>query len=299
MTNTLGKQYNLDNTIDKTGFRSKARRHQSRFRVEILQVDYDEYGNRLTKQDGLSGLNFYNGFEIFSAVKKRYPNYKKGLYSDMLRSEHIPFNLFIPLNHNKGFCAKIFNKFMNEQIKTIDRIEIEYAPPYPQNHLNDRTAFDTYLEYTNNSQEKGMIGIEVKYTEHEYNLKPKSKEEEDINNKGSRYYTVTKKSNLYRDNAHKLLPTDLFRQIWRNHILGESILQIDKNFKYFTSITIFPSANEHFVETCKQYNDLLKVNNNHFIPITFENFLNIAKSYSPNEDFDKWINYLDTRYIVK
>jgi len=299
MTINLGKQYNLDNTIDKTGFRSKARLHQSKFRSKILKVDFDEYGNRLLKQDGLSGLNFYNGFEIFHAVKKRYPNYKKGLYSDMLRSEHIPFNLFIPLDHDKGFCAKIFNQFLNGQIKTIDRIEIEYTPPNPRIHLNDKTAFDTYIEYTNNSNDKGIIGIEVKYTEHEYKLKPKSKEEEDIKDKTSLYYSVTKKANLYRDHAFELLPNDLFRQIWRNHMLGESILQINKDFKYFTSITIFPSANVHFVETCKEYINLLKINNNNFIPITFENFLNIAKSYSPNENFDRWINYLESRYIVK
>jgi hypothetical protein len=299
MTNTLGKQYNLDNTIDKTGFKLKARYHQSKYRAEVLKVDFDEFGNRLTKQDGLSGLNFYNGFEIFHAVKKRYPTYKKGLYSDMLRSEHIPFNFFIPLDHDKGFCTKIFNQFMKGQIKIIDRIEIEYAPPIPKNHLNDKTAFDTYIEYTNHSNEKGIIGIEVKYTEHEYKLKPESKEKEDINNKDSLYYIVTRKANLYLDSALELLPTDLFRQIWRNHILGESILQIDKNFKYFTSITIFPSANKHFVETSKQYINLLKINNNRFIKITFEEFLSTAKSFSPNEDFDKWIIYLEARYIVK
>ena len=299
MTQKLGNQYSKDHILDQTGFKSKARLHQSRFRAEFLNVDFVEYGNRLSTKDGLSGLNFYNGFDIFKAVKKRYQRYKKGLYSDMLRSEHIPFNLFIPLDRDRNFCAKIFNHFMNDRIKTIDRIEIEYAPPFPKNYLNDRTSFDSYIEYTDNLNEKGLIGIEVKYTEHEYKLKPKSKEDDDIKNKTSPYYSVTKKADLYHSEAIEKLPTDLFRQIWRNHILGESILQKHKNFKYFTSITFFPSGNLHFVETSKQYIKLLKKNNHNFISITFEDFLSVAKVNSPNEKFDDWIKYLIDRYIVK
>jgi hypothetical protein len=298
MEQKLGNQYSKDKIFDKTGFRTKARLHQSRFRAEILKVDFHEYGNRLSIKDGLSGLNFYSGFEIFKAVKKRYPSYKKGLYSDMLRSEHIPFNLFIPFNQDRHFCAKIFNYFMNSQIKSIERIEIEYAPSLPENYLNDRTAFDAYIEYTNVLNEKALIGIEVKFTEHEYKLKPKSKEEKDINSKTSLYYSVTKKSNLYHDDALEKLPIDLFRQIWRNHLLGESILQKHENFKYFTSITFFPAGNLHFVEISKQYIKLLKTNNNNFIPITFEAFLKVARSNSPDEKFDNWIKYLEDRYIV-
>ena len=41
MKQNLGKQYSKDTTIDKTGFKSKARLHQSRFRAEILNVAFD------------------------------------------------------------------------------------------------------------------------------------------------------------------------------------------------------------------------------------------------------------------
>jgi hypothetical protein len=70
MMKEIGNQYDKDDKLDKTGFKKKARLHQSRYRAEVLDVDHcrdinDDYGNRLSKDDGLKGLNFYSGFSIF------------------------------------------------------------------------------------------------------------------------------------------------------------------------------------------------------------------------------------------
>jgi hypothetical protein len=52
---------------------------------------------------------------------------------------------------------------------------------------------------------------------------------------------------------------DNYRQIWRNHLLGESILLIDKDkFKYFSSITIYPNENAHFQKVSKEYKIFFK-----------------------------------------
>ncbi|MCX6723177.1 MAG: hypothetical protein NT094_03910, partial [Candidatus Staskawiczbacteria bacterium] len=168
----------------------RARLHQSKFRAEVLNLPYDSYGNYLTKEDGEIGNNFYKGFGIFEAVKK-YRKYNKPLYSNMLRSEHIPFNFFIPFDLNKTFCKNVFNEFFGGVIQTIERIEIEFAPKPREKYLNDGTSFDTYIEYTHTDNSKGILGIEVKYTEKEYKLVPKSKEEKDINKKNSLYYITT------------------------------------------------------------------------------------------------------------
>ena len=135
----IGNQYSKDDTMDKTGFRKRARLHQSKYRAEVLNVDYcrdegDDYGNRLSKDDGLKGLNFYNGFSIFDEVQKRNKNkYDKGLHSDMLRSEHTPFNLFVPFRQDKVFATKVFNDFFDNTIESIYISDdfnkfIEYAP---------------------------------------------------------------------------------------------------------------------------------------------------------------------------
>ncbi len=296
----IGMQYYKDDLYDKSGFRKKARRFQSKYRAEILNVGYEDYGNRLIEEDGRKGFNFYNGFSIFEEVKKRYTNFNKGLYCDMLRSEHIPFNLFIPLKHNLDYCRDVFNDFIGNTIKNIDRIEIEYAPKPKKNYLDDNTSFDTYIEYTHNDNSKGILGIEVKYTEHDYPLKKRSKEEKFVKDKKSPYHSVTSASKLYKSETIDLLITDRFRQVWRNQLLSESILIKDNDkFKYLTSLTFFPSGNTHFIEVSKEYLEFLKENDNKFYPVTFERYISILQKLCPDIEFKKWINYLTSRYIIK
>ena len=295
----IGDQYPKDNITDKSGFLSKARMHQSKYRANVLNVDCDRYGNYLLPDEGGRGLNFYSGFGIFEAVKTRYPNYSKPLYSNMLRSEHIPFNFFIPLDKDKLFCKNVFNEILSIEILSIDRVKIEYAPKPSIVHLNDATSFDAYIEYTTLDNTKGIIGIEVKYTEREYTIVENSKQWNDINNPNSLYFQRTKECGLFRQEDISKLKTDNFRQVWRNHILGESILIIDKdNFCHFTSMTFFPKENQHFVKTSKEYMNMLLRNDDNFIPITFERFFELIKKYCPNDNYRNWIYYLEMRYII-
>src|SRR5450759_5078588 len=294
----IGNQYPEDDKTDPTGFLRQARLHQSKFRAEVLNLPYDSYGNYLTKKDGENSNNFYRGFGIFEAVKK-YRKYNKPLYSNMLRSEHIPFNFFSPFDQNKTFCKNVFNEFFNGVIQTIERIEIEFAPKPREKYLNDGTSFDTYIEYSRNDNSKGIIGIEVKYTEKEYKLEENSKQKRDIFDKTSNYYKVSELSKVYRPEAIYVLPTDKFRQVWRNHLLGESILLADSDkFKHFTSLTLFPKGNSHFIKTSKEYTDLLVDNDKKFMPLTFEDFFAACIKHCHDENYKKWLEYLTTRYIV-
>ena len=297
--NDIGRQYLRDDRFDPSGFLKRARLHQSRFRAEKLDLPSVNYGNYLTREDAEAGMNFYDGFGIFDAVRKRFPNYNMPLYANMLRSEHIPFNLFVPLNSNKNYCKDVFNDFFQNRIISIDRIEIEHAPKPRKNYLNDSTSFDTYIEYTTYDNLKGIIGIEVKYTEREYGLKKDSTQETAIKEKTSKYYKVSQQSKLFRPETIDELITDKYRQVWRNQLLGESILITDRNkFTYFTSLTIFPQGNSHFVETSKNYLDMLTSNDLKFIPITYEEFFSVCKKYCPDNKYREWLDYLISRYLV-
>jgi hypothetical protein len=311
----IGKQYSNDDKTDPSGFLRRARLYQSKYRAETLKLDFDELGNYLIKADGEVGNNFYEDFGIFEAVKK-YRKYNKQLYSNMLRSEHIPFNFFVPFRLNLDFCKNVFNEFLNSNIQTIDRIEIEYAPRPAAKYLNDRTSFDAYIEYTHIDKSKGIIGIEVKYTEREYPLIKYKKNKKtgkkeitkawiDVENyknqkSDSIYLSVTKRSKLFKEQYHLDLIKDDFRQIWRNHILGESILQADKDkFKHFTSLTLFPRDNEHFVETSKSYKNFLNYNDNKFISLMYEDFFTFLGNHCPDNRYKNWLEYLINRYIIK
>ena len=217
----------------------------------------------------------------------------------MLRSEHIGFNLFVPFKSDLKFCKNVFNIFLGGQIKSIDRIEIEYAPSPAEKYLNDKTSFDTYIEYTHSDNQKGIIGIEVKYTEHDYKLKSGSKQEADILNKNSRYYTISEQCGLYKPNSTEKLISDKFRQVWRNQLLGESIIIEDNDkFKHFSSLTIFPEGNQHFIETSEEYQNMLTDKSNRFVSLTYEDFLSTCNKFKPNKKFEKWINYLRERYLI-
>jgi len=295
----IGDQYPEDKNTDKTGFLARARLHQSEYRAKILNVPFDGYGNYLTRSDAEAGLNFFGDFGIFDAVRKRYPKYSRALYANMLRSEHIGFNLFIPFRVDLEFGKIVFNEILDGQIESIDCIEIEYAPPEPEKYLNDRTSFDAYIEYTHIDNSHGIIGIEVKYTEHEYKLESGSKQEADINNKDSRYYTVTDQCGLYKPDTIDRLKSDKFRQIWRNQLLGESIILSETDeFQHFTSLTIFPSGNSHFIEACQEYEEMLAENDGRFVSVTYEDFIAIGRKHNPHGKFSEWLDYLDERYLV-
>ena len=300
MTQEIGKQYNKDKITDTTGFLEKSRLHQSKYRALKLNVSFDTYGNYLKKEDASKGLNFYNDFNIFYEVKKRYPNYSRQLYANMLRSEHIAFNFFIPFKTDLNFSKNVFNELLSGQIQSINRIIIEYAPIPTDKYLNDRTSFDIYIEYTHTDNQKGIIGIEIKYTEHEYPLNAKSKQKADIKDKNSKYFKISEQCGLYKPNTINQLITDKFRQVWRNQLLGESIIIQDTDkFKHFTSMTIFPKGNLHFIETCRDYINMLKNNNDKFVALTYEDFLSNCRKYKPNDRFDKWLDYLLERYILE
>ena len=91
-------------------FKFQARMHQSIFRANHLNANWEVYGNRLAKDDALTGKNFYAGYDgVFVEVRKRYPLAYSPLYYDMLRSQHIPWDLFIPLRFEPDFALALIN----------------------------------------------------------------------------------------------------------------------------------------------------------------------------------------------
>ena len=291
----IGKQYDSDND-----FRRKARLHQSKYRAEILNTDYDDFGNYLTRIDAENGLNFYQGLNIFVEVKKRYPNYNRQLLANMLRSEHIPFNVFAPLIEHKELAKRVLNLFLNDIISEIKEIEIEFAPKPKEDYLDDRTAFDTYIEYIHIDKSIGILGFEVKYTENEYKLKTDSLEERHVNDPNSKYFHVSRRTNLFKSESISELPKDKYRQVWRNQLLGESMLiKPNSKFGHFVSIILYPSGNAHFKTVCKEYKEfLIPTNEQKFLGITFEDFFTTLENSAIGNKLKDWVTYLKKRYLV-
>ncbi|MBN2340729.1 MAG: hypothetical protein JXX29_18405 [Deltaproteobacteria bacterium] len=287
MKHIIGKQYEKDDA-----FKAKARLHQSRYRAGVLNVDFDEYGNRLGDEAGRALLNYYPALGCREALRRRYPKYSKKRDGDMLRSEHIPFNMLAPLKTNEALAQRIIEKAFGIATKPPYDIRIEWAPSPKENYVDDATSFDTYIQCKGTGGQTVGIGIEVKYTEQGYPIGDGEKQK--VLDANSTYWTVSRRSGVFINPKNDRVTTDDLRQIWRNHLLGLAMVQRNELDDFF-SITLYPSGNHHFDHALAEYRNLLKPSHNHVRGCRFEDFI---EAIDGDTEILKWQQWLANRYIV-
>ena len=286
----IGTQYPPDDT-----FKAQARLFQSKYRAEVLHVDFQDYGNRLTDSDAKRLLNYYEKLNPRESLRKRYPQYDRTRDADLLRSEHIPFNLLAPLDTDRKSAVTIIKQAFQIACQQIDCIEMEYAPKPKDAYLLDGTSFDTYIRATSPSGKTIGIGIEVKYTEQAYALKKGSSEAAKVRDKQSPYWTTARTSGCFNDPDDTIFGTDEFRQVWRNHLLGLKMIQVG-DIDVFYAVTLFPNGNTHFHHVIHEYISHLKDEaKSSVIGCTFEKFISAIQG-SPG--FEAWKAWLTRRYII-
>ena len=132
------KEYKADD-----GFKRWARALQFAYREEVLH-DYNEYRAPqvlLNVENAKRGLIFYDGYR--DLILSKVGSIATQLTANMLRSEHIPYNLFTPLETMPEISAEIFGEMIGIPINKILEIKIEYAGNGDKLlYLNDRTSFD-------------------------------------------------------------------------------------------------------------------------------------------------------------
>lgn len=313
-------------------FKKQAREHQIDF-FKDKGIDaicpkafrgYDVKG-MLKAEDANKGVIFYEGYrrQILAELEKDDVKFSSMMKCHTLRSEHIPWNLFFPMTFdaNSQIALSVFNEIVESKfgtkdfIRKIDAILIEYSPKPINNYLNDHTAFDTYVAYTASDGGKGAIGIEVKYTEEGYNI---GKQEEDriygktekgrneckyyevMNNQEIGYYQESHASwNSLSEPWSALIKDDL-RQIWRNHLLGASMV-LNEDINHFLSLHLYPNGNTHFSgvngAVAKYQQFLSDKGRSTWEPITFEKMFAMMAKYAESDESKKWIDYLYQRYI--
>lgn len=296
--------------MEKTNFKNIAAKKQLAFFVGKNQTDITNREGRsqahwLQSEFAEKGEIFYSDYDVFENVVKNRKNNKKTpeWFFDTLRSQHIPYNLFIPLISEKELCVVVFNSLFfsesnsiqNDIIKTIVKIEIEY-PPAKDNPLGDRTSFDAYVEYISEDDKIGLLGIEVKYTEGGYS--PKKAEKERILSEDSVYDTISSKSGLYNSQFEIELKKNKNRQIWRNHLLAYTFAK-KRGIESYKSVTFYPEGNKHFVDVCRNYKKFLtEIGFPTIMEVTYERYFETIKKYSTSWKQIEWVEYLKSRYLV-
>lgn len=287
-------------------FRADARRHQSEFREKVLHVDFDssnpraQYGNLLPKEAAIKGLIFYEGYrdQIMKVAEERYGKINgTARYSNLLRSEHIPLNIFAPMKESLKKAGELFNEIISGGIDTIGDIWIEHPRKYNESkYLHDKTSFDTFISYKTKTGLRGGIGIEVKYTEVGYKIG--EKENDHIDDPAHQYLKVSKASGYFLKPDPKLFKGNHLRQIWRNHILGAAMIH-DGDLDIFYHIHLYPKGNTHFDKIAiPNYLVLLTEKGKEtFIGLTYEGLFQLMGKYFSSSQESDWIEYLKHRYL--
>ena len=337
-------------------FKEKARQHQINFKtskeglnIPLTQCYIRRYTDRqgnfqnqhvessLDKSDVFDKDNnyiiFYEGFrkEISYEINSREFSPYSQMVTNLLRSEHIPYNLFFPMKLDIEAAKNLFNEILGKnRIAKITDIIIEHNPVKIKGengkediyHLEDGTAFDTYIEYLTPKGLKGGIGIEVKYTEGSYPLKKDSKEYKETHDEATGNFHLANNyrepsfnsgwfksefiedlSDLKSDKAKEHVVANKYRQIWRNHLLGASMV-LNNDLDEFTSLTVYPEGNGHFDnELWDGYeNKLTPEGQKTLRHITYEELFPLIEKYFKGGSIQKaenWVTYLKKRYLVE
>jgi hypothetical protein len=185
------------------------------------------------------------------------------------------------------------------EITRIHSVEIEWAPAPKTQFLDDNTSFDAYVEYHAEDGARGVLGIEVKFTEREY---PWGKTERTrMFDDRSRYLFVHRAAGIYRAGSLELLRTPRFKQLWRNQLLGEAMLQCQElGLQHFTSVLLYPKGNAHFAEVTSEYGKLLSPTRTStaFRAVTFEDFIATCREHARTPEYRAWSDCLADRYLV-
>ena len=263
-----GKAYTKGNS-----FRAIAEALARKYRAEKLRLkDYDAYGHRLTTEDGNRGENFLPSLrgDILRAVKERQA-IRKGIdfartSKNMLSSQAMCFNLFVPLNRDKQLAARLFH-FLIGGIRSIDDdIAYEYTPCkciFGDQSGKGGVDCDVLVRYVGKNGGKGLVVIETKYVETKFSTcgfrKYGQKDpcpvntvvKDDYSNcryhykKNYSYWRVAGESSLYQMERLHSQPCPFggsLWQLWTNLSLAYALAK-ENQYSEFKYVVICPRSN--------------------------------------------------------
>lgn len=295
--NALAYKYHAFVKSDGQGFRREARILQSIWREEqgykigshrgeslgsLLEIDWAR----------MIGANFLTD-TIRSIVKERLKpgNYQSGqmikedrLYSNLLSSQPLSFNLFGELKEDLQLASDVFQQITQGRFEEVVGIRFEWSPGRGEpKYTDDNSAFDVYICGTTPEGGKIFAGIEVKYHE---DLK------ESITRK-SRYVEIAKMMSCFKsDCMPKFLEVKSLHQIWRDHLLA-GIHRITDKFEDGFFVFLYPEGNEYCKEAVEEYQGCL-FKREAFAAWTIEKFVNELGNHSSVAWIDKFFDrYLD------
>ncbi len=294
----IGPQHKSD-----TPFAKRMRFHQSWYRANVLRVPFGtgpgpkhtgKFGNMLTREDGAKGLNFLTP-EIFEVAKCRVEE-EQGvveefrLIHNMLSSQPMCFNLFAPMVKDHELARRVFSQILPGRVKEIVDVKIEHAPEPVSEYLDDRTAFDAFVDFIGPDNQRCFIGIETKLTE------PFSQRECD----GPAYRRWSdQKESPWPEEAWSKLANIRYNQLWRDHLLSVAMTlhpasPCDSGFL----MLVYHPEDKQCAETKEIYQRLLKPEDKSFLDWPLDKLVKAIEPQLERNGQKKWLNDFKERYLA-
>jgi len=288
-----------------TDFSAYARLLQSKWRDKNgyrigESVRKTEFGNYIEyNQARIKKVNFLTEnvrHLVFKELKKAKESgaliSAKRLWTNMLSSQPLCFNLFGELHYDSELATVFFQHLFPNCLDKVEEVKFEYHPDRKnlKKYTGDRSAFDVFVEYSKGNK-KGFIGIEVKYAE-SLREEAKSKAFETFEKHKERYIHWSKQGH-FKQNSIDYLKLPPLSQIWRDHLL---CIATKQDYDEGIFVFLFPKENKECQNGVDEYKKYLSSDNeeiNCFYPRHLDDFIDMLAKISNEE----WVTKLKERYL--
>ena len=293
MTEHYGPQYEGDDQLT-----ARMRFHQSWWRHERLglpcghDAKLNPYGNYLTAEDATGGSNFLTE-AIHWCAKERIAAgggvEEFRCTRNLLSSQPMAFNLFGPLHHDPDLAARLLDPLLPGGAREAN-VHIEWAPA-KELHLGDATSFDVAVRYTTRDGRPALAAIETKLTE------PFSQRTYGLDDHHTeRYRKVATASTVWHDPAAIELTDKRWNQVWRNHLLVESIRQAEPGLLGCEIVVHHPN-DDRCRTAIEGYREFLASPDDTFGSFTLGQIVSAWKKLITTPAQRKWLNDFQDRYL--
>jgi hypothetical protein len=176
-------------------------------------------GSLLSNAAAQAGRNFMSP-EIAHLVRREMAYRERGafidqrrLFGNLLSSMPLCFNVWAPLRLNLDLAAQVVRNLVPgiDLARVLD-VWFEHSPGRDRDDLTgDRSAWDSAIIYQRADGERGLLAIEMKYSE---------TGSESATELSVRYDELAQSSELYKAPMSAVLRTGLCQQLFREHLLA-------------------------------------------------------------------------------
>jgi hypothetical protein len=208
------------------------------------------------------------------------------IWNDLLSSQPLCFNLFGELAEDIELAGRALRRMTNGRIHRVTHIAFESSPGRGDpKYTGDRSAFDVFVDYETPANERGFVGIEVKYHEGLGDAPTPHRR---------RYDEIAVAMDCFAVSASERLRQKPIQQIWRDHLLAGSLL-LDQERGYSDGFFVFlyPKDNENCAGAVDMYSACLTTKAS-FTPWTLEALIEAIKA----EGGGAWVEPFTQRYLA-